>query len=88
MEFGMGKGYTSLVLGRCEKESGNYLYKSRLGGNSVPLYLYRFEAMPDGYREVAERTAKEKYRSMAKLWARLPAICTDHMGPIIRKWIY
>jgi hypothetical protein len=88
MEFAVEKGFTSLVLGRCERGSGNYQYKSRLGGNPAPLLLYRFEADKEGYREVAQRTAKEKYRSMARLWSRLPSMFTDHVGPLIRKWIY
>jgi hypothetical protein len=88
MEQGVKKGCHSFVLGRCEKGSGNYFYKSRLNGQPVPLYLYRFRATSSGYETAREKTAKEKYRCVARIWSRLPSCCTDTMGPLIRKWIY
>jgi hypothetical protein len=88
MEWGIKNGCTSLVLGRCEKGGGNYIFKSRLNGRPVPLYLYRFKATATGYESIAEKTAKEKYRSMARIWSKLPPFCTDTMGPLIRKWVY
>ena len=88
MEYAVSNGYSSLILGRSEKKGGNYNYKVGLGGKPIPLYRYRFELASDGYRCVEERTAKEKFRLQSKIWAKLPPLITDHLGPFIRKWVY
>ena len=88
MEYAVTNGYTSLILGRSEKKGGNYDYKVGLGGKPVPLYRYRFKLGSDGYRCVEEKTAKEKFRYQAQIWSKLPPLITDHVGPLIRKWVY
>jgi hypothetical protein len=88
MAYGVKGGFSSLILGRCEKDSGNYAYKKSLGGVPVPLYRYRLSATPKGYRPRIPSTAKEKYRKLALVWSRLPAPVTDHLGPVLRKWLY
>ena len=88
MDYAVREGYSSLILGRSEKDSGTYGYKKSLGGIPVPLYRYRFCATPDGYRPRAASSAKEKYRNIAQVWSRLPALATDHIGPVVRKWLY
>ena len=88
MAYGVRGSFSSLILGRCEKDSGNYAYKKSLGGIPVPLYRYRLSASPQGYRPRIPSTAKQKYRKLAQVWSRLPAPVTDHLGPVLRKWIY
>jgi hypothetical protein len=88
MEYAIKKGYSSLILGRSEKKGGNYDYKIGLGGKPFPLYRYRFELTSDGYSCTEEKTAKEKFQLQAKIWAKLPPLITDHLGPLIRKWVY
>lgn len=88
MEYAMANGYTSLVLGRCVKESGHYMHKARLNAKPVPLYLYKFVLTCNGYQGVAEKSAKEKFHVCAQIWSRLPTVITNHFGPPLRKWIY
>jgi hypothetical protein len=88
MEMAVSLACETVVLGRCEKESGNYFYKSQLNGRAQPLYLYTMKATPDGYSAVEGKTAKEKYRSFARFWTKLPYGITNTAGPLVRKWIY
>jgi len=88
MEMALSLGCDTLVLGRCEKDDGNYAYKSRLNGHPRPLFLYTLHAAPEGYAAVAGKTAKETYRPLARLWTKLPRGITDTAGPLVRKWIY
>ncbi|MEI6206174.1 MAG: GNAT family N-acetyltransferase [Desulfuromonadales bacterium] len=88
MAYAVSNGYTSLNRGRSEDKGSNYDYKVSLGGKPYPLHRYKFELTSDGYRCVEERTAKEKLRSLAQIWAKLPPVITDNIGPLIRKWVY
>ena len=88
MAYGVRKGFTSLVLGRSEKGAGTYRYKKSLGGIPAPLYRYHLRATPNGYRALESATVKQKYRRLATVWSRLPAPVTDHLGPVLRKWLY
>lgn len=88
MELAITMGAGHLVLGRCEKNSGVYFYKTKLNGVPVPLYLYKFVLVPGGYRAVNEKTAKEKYRALSVRWSSLPPYLTDTFGPLIRRWVY
>lgn len=88
MAHAIGQGYRTLVLGRCEKDSGNYRYKLALGGVPLPLYRYQLDATPAGYQARLVTTAKERYRGLAAIWSHLPAPATDRLGPVLRKWIY
>jgi hypothetical protein len=75
-------------MGRCEKQGGNYDFKVGMGGKPVQLYRYRFELESDAFRCVEVKTSKEKFRSQAQVWAKLPPLITDNIGPLIRKWVY
>ena len=88
IELGLKQGAENLVLGRCEKKSGVYFYKTKLNGIPVPLYLYKFVLAHGGYRAIEERTAKERYRVFSRKWSALPSFLADTLGPLIRKWIY
>lgn len=88
MEFALSQGAKYLVLGRCEKGSGGYFYKSKLNGKPVPLFLYTFSLTQNGYKAYLSNTVKQKYGNIANLWSKLPFIVTDKCGPIIRKWVY
>jgi hypothetical protein len=88
MAYGVREGFTSLILGRSEKDSGTYNFKKSLGGIPAPLYRYRLSATPDGYRVLESATMKLKYRKFATVWSRLPAPITDRLGPVLRKWLY
>lgn len=87
-EFALSRGARYLVLGRCAKGSGGYLYKSRLNGKPVQLHLYNFVRTNRGYEPLEEKTVKQKYGSIAGLWSKLPSFFTDKAGPFIRRWVY
>jgi hypothetical protein len=88
MEYAITNGYSSLILGRSENSGSNYDYKVGLGAKPFPLYRYRFDLISGGYICVMESTAKDKFRFQAHVWAKLPPLITDHLGPLIRKWVY
>jgi len=88
MEHAIINGYTTMNMGRCEYKGGNCDFKIGMGGKPAQLYRYRFELASDGYRCVEVRTSKEKFRSQAQIWAKLPPLITDNIGPLIRKWVY
>lgn len=87
-EFALSQGARYLVLGRCAKGSGGYLYKSKLNGKPVQLYLYNFVRTTSGYKALEEKTVKQKYDNIAGLWGKLPSFFTDKAGPLIRRWVY
>lgn len=86
--YALERGYTSLILGRSEKGSGNYAYKKSLGGAPVPLFRYRLRLTEAGCAPLAAKSVKSRYRGLAKSWSRLPAPLTDRLGPVLRKWLY
>lgn len=86
--YALERGYGSLILGRSEKESGNYAYKKSLGGVPVPLFRYRLRLTASGCTPLAAQSVKSRYRGLAKTWSLLPAPLTDHLGPVLRKWLY
>jgi hypothetical protein len=88
MDYAITNGYSSLIQGRAEKNGGNYDHKVGLGGKPLPLYLYRFELTSEGYRCIQERTVKKKFQTQAQIWAKLPPVIADNLGPLIRKWVY
>jgi hypothetical protein len=88
MEMGIERNLKCLVLGRSTKDSGTFYFKTELGGYPVPLHLYHFRLMRDGYDAVQVKTVKEKFGPLSKLWTRIPPLITDHAGPFIRKWVY
>jgi hypothetical protein len=88
IEFGLKNNLKYFMLGRCEKDSSVYIYKTELGARPISLYTYKFNLEINRYKGYPLRTIKQKYNFVSKIWSKLPSYFTDKLGPYLRKWVY
>ncbi len=74
-------------LGRSRKGSGTHRFKRQWGAREVPLHYHSYVAG----RPVAEAST-DFYRSpraslAAHLWAWLPSVVHNRLGPVVRRWV-
>lgn len=79
-------GYLLVDLGRCQKNSGGYVFKRGFGGKELQLYQQVYLNGRNKAPEVgAERKADSKYRLFTSVWRHLPLPVTEILGPLLRR---
>ena len=86
LKYAYQKGYRTVNLGRCQKNSGLYFFKEGFGGKVQPLYQQFYlngvqQRPPVG----AEMEDEFKYQIFTRVWRLLPIQLTESIGPRLRK---
>lgn len=66
-------------FGRSHKNSGTFHFKKQWSADIKQLFYYQ--------EPFKQKTDREKYRSLAKVWSKLPLLLTNFIGPKLRKYI-
>ena len=85
MELGWQWGYKVFDFGRSKKETGSYRFKTHWGFEPSPLsyqyVLHKKQDLPD------INPSNPKFRTMIKLWSKMPLGLTQILGPRISKYL-
>lgn len=74
-------GMRSFDFGRSTRESGTWQFKKQWGAHEVPLHWYFI--LPDGQQLPELKPDAGMYRTLSKLWGRMPACMIRRLGPRI-----
>lgn len=87
LKFGVQYGFKEFDFGRSQVGSGTYNFKTQWG--SVPVWLKYKKISVEGESDLTSTSfyKKESAQYFTSGWKILPGFLTDHLGPLLRKYL-
>jgi len=84
LKYASDNGYKLFDFGRSTPGEGTYKFKEQWGAEPYPLYWYNANSRRDA---TAGATVSFARKYVEKVWAMIPQVFTNGIGPLVRRYI-